>query len=151
MRLTRLMSAALAVAAVAGVVACGSDALSSPTDPNLAIPGAVLGSYGLLTINGQPLPAETRHDAAGTASVTGGVLTLGGGTFFQNLTVSETTAAGQTTSRTSGTQGSFSMRGEQIHFQGSDGGSWDGTWAGNRIAYSITGNNGPVTFVFIRT
>jgi hypothetical protein len=148
MRLKRLMAAALAVAALAGAAACGDTTTSSPSTPD-AITGA-LGTYTLQTINASPLPAETRRDATGASIVTAGQLTLGAGTFFQSLSITDSIFAGQSRSHVSGTQGTFTMTGDQIHFRASDGGTWDGTYRVTKIEYSITGNSGPVAFLFTR-
>jgi hypothetical protein len=151
MRLSRLVPAALAVAAMAGAAACGESSTAFPGSIDSPIPQAALGAYTLQSINTRPLPAETRRDATGSSSVTAGQLTLGAGTFFQSLTIADSTADGQTRVHTSGTQGMFSVSGGEIHFRASDGGTWDGTWTGTKIDYSITGNSGPVTFSFQRS
>jgi hypothetical protein len=149
MRLKRLTAAALAVAALAGAAACGDTTAALPSSPD-AITGA-LGTYTLQSINASPLPVVTRRDGNGSASmVTAGQLTLGAGTFYQSLTIADSTAAGQSSTHTSGTQGTFTMTGDQIHFRAADGGTWDGTYRVTKIEYSITGNSGPVAFLFVR-
>jgi len=148
MRFLRLRSAALAAVLLA-LGACDSMSTGAVVDPN-SVTGA-LGTYTLQTINASPLPVVTRRDASGGAAiVTAGQLTLGGGTFYQSLTITDSTAAGQSSTHTSGTQGTFTMTGDQIHFRAADGGTWDGTYRVTKIEYSITGNSGPVAFLFTR-
>jgi hypothetical protein len=149
MRLTRLMSAAL-VAVVAGVAACGgSDTLVNSDGNNLNSIGA---AFALESVNAHPLPAELRHDPTGTLSVTRGQLFMGSGTFQQILTLHEVSAtSGTTSTRDAVTQGTFTLRGDQIHFQASDGGQWDGTYSGTKVEYAVIGNSGSVTFTFVRS
>ncbi|HEX8243233.1 MAG TPA: hypothetical protein VF541_07050 [Longimicrobium sp.] len=149
MRLTRLMSAAL-VAVVAGVAGCsGADTVVSFDGGSLNSIGA---AFTLESVNGHALPAELRHDATGTLSVTRGQLFMGSGTFQQVLTLYETSATSSMTStRDAATQGTFTLRGDQIHFQASDGGQWDGTYSGTKVEYAVIGNSGSVTFTFVRS
>jgi hypothetical protein len=147
MRFLRLRSAALAAALLA-LGACDSMSTSAIADPDAAT--GALGTYTLLSINASPLPVETRRDGTGSAVVTAGQLTLGAGTFYQSLTITDSTAAGQSSTHTSGTQGTFTMTGDQIHFRAADGGTWDGTYRVTKIEYAITGNSGPVAFLFVR-
>jgi hypothetical protein len=150
MRHTRLRLAALAVV-MAVAAACGR---ASEVVSGDAIGASELASAGsawtLLTVNAQPLPVETRHDPSGSVWVTKGRLAFSGTTFTQVITLSETNAAGQTTTRDSWTQGTYSMSGNRIRFESSDGSQWVGNYTYNRISYAIAGNNGPVSFVFVR-
>lgn len=147
MRLSRLMSAAL-VAVVAAVAGC-SDAGTS-ADPETGGLNSIGASFVLESVNGQAVPAELRHDATSTLLVTKGQLFMGSGTFQQILTLHEVSTTAMTSTRDAVTQGTFTIRGDQIHFQASDGGQWDGTYNGTRLEYAVVGNSGSVTFTFVR-
>jgi hypothetical protein len=144
------------VAAVAAA-ACAMDA----SLPNIGGDGSGLNAVGstaftLQTMNGQPLPVVTRRDASGTAAVMKGTLLLDAGAFTQTLTVRETAAdSSQTSTRDAVTRGTYTVKGTQLHFTAGDGGQWDGTLSSGptflRIDYSIPGNNGPVSFSFLRS
>lgn len=156
MRRARLWMAALGVVvAVAGACAADTGLPASVGDgANLGSAGSV--SFTLQTVNGQPLPVATRNDAAGTAAVLRGTLLLDAGAFTQTLTVHETSAdSSQTSTRDALTRGTYTVKGMQLHFLAADGGQWDGTLSSGptflRIDYSIPGNNGPVTFSFLRS
>ncbi|MBV9110769.1 MAG: hypothetical protein JO306_15270 [Gemmatimonadetes bacterium] len=157
MRRARLWTTALGVVVAVAAAACAMDATlpaSSGDGANLGSAGAV--SFTLQTVNGQPLPVVTRSDAAGTAAVMKGSLVLDDGAFTQTLTVHETSAdSSQTSTRDALTRGSYTVKGTQLHFVATDGGQWDGTLSSGptylRIDYSIPGNNGPVTFSFLRS
>jgi len=144
------------VVAVAAA-ACTTDAslpVSTGDGSNVAPSGPV--SFTLQTVNGQALPVVTRRDAAGSAAVTNGTLVLDGGAFTQTLTVHETSAdSSQTSTRDALTHGTYTQKGTQLHFVASDGGQWDGTLSPGpnflRLDYSIPGNNGAVTFSFLRS
>ena len=156
MRFARLRLAALAVVAAAVAACSSSDAGLGVTDPDIATPGSHssggVANFVLQSVNAKALPAEMRRDATGTMSITRGVLALSAGNFVQTLSLFETTFSGQTSTRDVVTQGTYSVRGGgQIHFQASDGGSWDATYDGAKIEYSVAGNSGQVTFVFVRS
>ena len=156
MRRARLWTAALGVV-VAVAAACAADTtLPSNMGDGASIGSAGAVSFTLQTMNGQALPVVTRRDAAGTAEVTKGSLVLDDGAFTQTLTVHETSAdSSQTSTRDAPTRGTYTLKGTQLHFVATDGGQWDGTLSSGptflRIDYSIPGNNGPVTFSFLRS
>ena len=156
MRRARLWTAALGVV-VAVAAACAADTSFLPSTgdgSNLGAAGSV--SFTLQTVNGHPLPVVTRSDASGTSAVMKGALLLDGGAFTQTLTVHETSAdSSQTSTRDALTRGSYTVKGTQLHFVATDGGQWDGVLSSGptflRIDYSIPGNNGAVTFSFLRS
>lgn len=148
MRFARLKMAALAVVAVAlAVGGCNSD---MATDIPMTPGNASGGSYALVSVNGTALPYEVRNDASGRLSITQGQLSFGTGTFQQSMTLSETPSSGIASVRQSATHGTVTFRGDRIEFKASDGGQWGGVISGNRINYSVPGNNGPVAFSFQR-
>lgn len=147
MRHTRLMSAALVVVA-AGAAACsGTDTVVTP---DISDSSSIQATFALDSVNARALPVEMRHDATGSMSVTRGQLALALGNFQQILTLSETSATGATSTRDAVTRGTFTLKGDQLHFQASDGGAWDGTYNRTRIEYSVSGNSGRITFTFGR-
>lgn len=149
MRFPRLARAALAATAL---MAAGCDTSSSlAVSPNPAA-GSGAASYALATVNGAPLPFDTRSDASGRVSITQGLLTVtGDGAFQQNLTLSETPSGGTASLRQSASQGTYTVSGDRIRFRATDGGEWEGTVGNNRIDYSVPGNNGSFTFSFRRS
>jgi hypothetical protein len=158
MRRARLWTAALGVVVAVVAAACATDTtLPMNTGDGASVGSAGAVSFTLQTVNGQPLPVVTRRDASGTAAVLKGTLVLDGGEFTQTLTVHETSAAdsSQTSTRDALTRGTYTVKGTQLHFVAADGGQWDGTLSSGptylRIDYSIAGNNGPVTFSFLRS
>lgn len=155
MRFARLKMAALAVVAAALAVG-GCDSSTTLVGDSPLSPGSLNGvsgaSYTLTTVNGSGLPYDVRNDASMRVSIVQGQLSFGaGGTFQQSITLSETPPSGTASVRQSATQGTATLRGgDRIEFRANDGGQWEGVISGNRINYSVPGNNGPVAFSFQR-
>jgi len=142
------LRAALAVLAFVAA-GCGSDAAGLALNEPSLVP-ASMAPFTLATVNGQALPVEMRRDSSGRVTLTQGEMMLGGGTFWQRLTLVETPPAGLATTRTSIAQGTIAASGTSVHFRASDGAEWDGTVSPWGIVYAIPGNAGPVTFSFSR-
>ena len=151
MRFARLKMAALAVVALA---VGGCDSSSTLAGDFVLTPGSASGvgsAYTLVTVNSTPLPYDVRNEASGRVSIVQGQLSFGaGGTFVQSITLSETPPSGTASVRQSATQGTATLRGDRIEFRSNDGGQWEGVISGNRINYSVPGNNGSVAFSFQR-
>ncbi|HEU4559177.1 MAG TPA: hypothetical protein VFS20_15050 [Longimicrobium sp.] len=147
------MAALAVVMAALAVGGCDSTSMSvdGPLSPG-GLTGVSGGSYTLTTVNGSGLPYDVRNDASMRVSIVQGQLSFGaGGTFQQSITLSETPPSGTASVRQSATQGTATLRGgDRIEFRANDGGQWEGVISGNRINYSVPGNNGPVAFSFQR-
>jgi hypothetical protein len=142
----RLRAALAAVATLVFAAAgCSSDATSAG---DLAVVPASAAPFTLALVNGQALPVEMRHDSTGRVTLTQGEMMLGGSTFWQRLTLVDTPPSGLATTRTTITQGTITVSGNQVHFRATDGAEWDGTASPGWVVYAIPGNSGPVTFAF---
>lgn len=138
----RSLAAALAVVmAVAGLTAACSESL---TDVAAA---EARGSYLLRAVNDQPLPVLMSDVGGKRVNLVYGELTISTSTFGQLLTFRET-VSGQTTERQSLSQGEVSIEGNRIRFRIVGWGEFEGTLSGNRLEYTIQGNNGPLVFRF---
>lgn len=143
-RILRLAGLALAAALTA---ACAGDATLAAGN---YVPGTPQ-PYALSTINGQPLPMEMRNTSSGRTLVTQGDLSLGGGTFSQRIVLTDVSPAGVATTRESVTEGTITATSDgHVHFRSSAGTEWDGNLQDGSLIYSFAGNNGPMTFVFLR-
>lgn len=141
----RMLAAALGMMAVGTGCSDGSS-VTSPAAPNYWAGG----SYYLFTVNGSSLPYTMRDDASGRVLLTGGQIVCGRTTFSQVLHFSDVGPTGLATARQTTTQGTMTVTGSRIVFRPSTGGEFEGTVTGNRIEYTIQGNMGPLTFVFLK-
>jgi hypothetical protein len=139
----RSLAGALAVVAAAvGLTTACSDSLA--TDAALA---EARGSWVLLSVNAQPLPVLMSDIGGKRVELVAGELNISSSLFTQVLTFRET-VSGQTTQRQSLAQGEVSVEGNRIRFRVFGGGEFEGTITGNRLEYTIQGNNGPLVFLF---
>ncbi|HEX8695261.1 MAG TPA: hypothetical protein VF746_22810 [Longimicrobium sp.] len=139
----RGLAAALAVVVgAAGLTAACSDSLATA-------PAALdaRGSYVLRSVNAQPLPVFMSDIGGKRVELVAGELSISSSLFSQLLTFRETVSA-QTSHRQSLAQGEVSVDGSRIRFRVFGGGEFEGTLAGNRLEYTIQGNNGPLVFLF---
>lgn len=140
----RSLAAALAVVVgAAGLTAACSDSLVTATPASLD----ARGSYVLRSVNAQPLPVLMSDIGGKRVELTAGELSISSSLFSQLLTFRETVGA-QTTQRQSLAQGEVSVEGSRILFRVFGGGEFEGTLTGNRLEYTIQGNNGPLVFLF---
>jgi hypothetical protein len=127
----RIARGFLAVAALAVCSAC-SDSSGPKTS------SAWVGSYTLISINGQNLPAVLFANQLVTFTITSGSVTLNSDNSFSTTgTVQQTPIIGQTTTITETCTGTYAMSGNTITFTESGsassncGGSYNGTWDGS--------------------
>ena len=126
----RIVRGLLAVAAVAVFSSCGDS--SGPNG------GAFVGTYALISVNGQNVPAIIYADQFVTFRITSGSVTLNASnTFSTTGTLQQTPVIGQSTTITETCTGTFVVSGSTITFieSGSTSsfcsGSYDGTWDGS--------------------
>ena len=134
------------------VLALGAAAAGCTDSPTGSSPPDAVGlapRYLLVSVNGQAVPAAMSTSAQGTTtSVVSGEMTFASNVFVQRLTLGQSDANGQYSSRGSMTQGTVTISGNQIRFDSSDGTSWQGRFTSATLDYALPGNNGPVTFSF---
>jgi hypothetical protein len=112
------------VAAAMLVLAACSDA---------AGPDAHVGSFTLVSFNGQGLPQIVEQDASRTLEVTGGVVTLhSDGTFTDRLDFRETTATTVDTDSDVLT-GFYTITGDNVTFDSDDGTTYSMARSGRRL------------------
>ena len=142
----RMLAAAVGMLAVGTVAACSEGITASPSLSDYW----ARGSYYLFTVNGSSLPYTMRDDASGRVLLTAGRLDCERTTFSQVLHFSDVGPTGLATPRQTTTQGTMTVTGSRVVFRPSTGGEFEGTVSGNRIEYTIQGNMGPLTFVFLK-
>jgi len=142
----RVLAAAVGMLVVGTVAACSESITANPNRSD----SWGSGSYHLLSVNGSALPYTMRDDATGRVLLTGGEMSCDRTTFTQVLRFSDVGPSGLATSRSTTVQGTMTVTGSRVIFRPSTGGEFEGTVAGNRIAYTIQGNMGPLTFIFLK-
>jgi hypothetical protein len=111
-------------------------ACEGPTDPTQT----AVGTYGLVQFNGSALPTITSQDATGRVEVVSGTLTLRSDRSFAetiNARFTPTSGAVQTTSVNN--SGTFTVTGNTVRFQTSDGATYSGTMDGIILQYTVQG------------
>lgn len=144
--LRRTMMAAAALVMALGAASC-DDSATAPGDPPPP------GRYRLVSINDQTLPFELQNDAGGRIEVTDGRIDIEGREYLQELLFRLTPAGGVGSSpQQSVSEGTVGVSGTRITFDPRlrDVESYSGTIMGSIITYSIQGNNGTLTFKFMK-
>jgi hypothetical protein len=129
----RLLSAVL----LAGLIACGGDSPTEPTQASLA------GTWSLTTINGSPLPYTIALVGTDKVEVVSDVLNVSSNGTFTQLTSVRTTSNGQATTDNESDSGTYTISGTAVtfHFQ-SDGSTGTATWSGNTMTVAESGLSG---------
>jgi hypothetical protein len=114
----------LALAALIGVGACGSDSTSGP-----AVPTTPIGSYTITTVNGKGLPVALFADASYTYEVTNGTLALTSDGKYSVVTTFRQTLPGNVSMFVDSTGGTWVQTGANIQLKNGQDGTLDtATW-----------------------
>lgn len=142
---------ALALALFAGTSACSDDDVLGPN--------GVQGTYELVSVNDEPLPAvleeEEGNEVTFTFQVTQGSLTLtpsgeAGGTYTVSLTIEILVNGEVWQESTQDESGTYTVSGNAITFL-DEAGEVHGTVDGNQITVTFPGSEfGPIVLVFAR-
>ncbi|MGY8800290.1 MAG: hypothetical protein ACKVG4_16120 [Longimicrobiales bacterium] len=98
-----------------------------------------VGSYALISLNGQPLPLTIEELPGESVTLTSATLTLNAdGTCSLLSTIQETTATG-TATETDSSIGTWGNTGNAISFAWSDGTALAGSWSGDTIVITSEG------------
>jgi len=117
----------LALAALIGVGACGSDSSSGVTGP--PVPTTPIGSYTITTVNGKGLPVALFADASYTYEVTNGTLALTSDGKYSVVTTFRQTLPGNVSTFVDSTGGTWVQTGANIQLKnGQDGTLDNATW-----------------------
>jgi hypothetical protein len=117
----------LALAALIGVGACGSDSSSGVTGP--PVPTTPVGSYSITTVNGKGLPVALFAESTYTYEVTNGALALTSDGKYSVITTFRQTLPGSISTFVDSTGGTWVLTGSTIHLtNGQDGTLDSATW-----------------------
>ena len=124
-------------------IACGGDSASGPN-------ASPVGSFGLASFNGKPLPATVFQDTAFMDVLTAGTLALSGdGTYLSTISANETIEGHLSVYVDSGS-GKWTQAGAVMQFVGADSVKQAATWDGASITLSDTTARPTSTMVFTR-
>jgi len=105
--------------------ACSDTAASGDAD-------AAVGTYTLVTIDGQPLPVVVDQSGADMLEITQGTVVLDADRTFDDSTVLRTTLAGVVSTETDAASGNWTLSGRTVAFTPNDqSGPYEMTWDGN--------------------
>jgi hypothetical protein len=116
----------LALAALIGVGACGSDSSGVAGPP---VPTTPIGSYTITTVNGKGLPVALFAEATYTYEVTNGALALTSDGKYSVVTTFRQTLPGSISTFVDSTGGTWVQTGQNIQLKnGQDGTLDNATW-----------------------
>lgn len=108
------------------VAACGED-------KTVTGPASVAGSYHLDTVNGAPLPAVVAQLGTSKVEVTQGTLSLNSDDTFSGNLETRTTSGSSVTTDQNPVNGTYTVAGNVMTFNFSDGSTTTGAFADNRV------------------
>jgi hypothetical protein len=139
-------------AALAGIVACGSDSTTTPggggTTPP---PTSPVGNYNMSTANGKNLPVALYSDVNYTYEVTTGTIGLTSDGKYSLVTTYRQTIPGNVETFVDSTGGTWVLSGTTVNLtDGSDGTTGAITWSANQLSFAITDGKTTNTFVYAK-
>ena len=140
MKTLRKLTAVLAGALALGAAAC-ENGVTAP-------PGEAVGTYTLVSANGQTLPFVVRDNATSRIVLDTGTMVIeADGDFTMTLNFTES-AGGQSAPRRNITEGTVSINGSSARFDGRLAGSFDGTLTGGVLTIDVVGSDGSLQLRF---
>jgi hypothetical protein len=142
-----MLAYSLAIAAIAGVSACGGDSTTDPATPPPA--STPVGSYSIATVNGKSLPVATAQSGDYKWEITAGSMALTADGKYSVVTTERQTIPNNVETFVDSTGGSWVQSGTTITLtNGDDGSIWTGTWAGLQLTFATTDGTVTTTFVY---
>jgi hypothetical protein len=139
------------VAALAGIVACGSDSTTNPGGGGPPTPTTPVGSYSMSTANGKNLPVALYSDVNYTYEVTIGTIGITSDGKYSLVTTYRQTIPGNVETFVDSTGGTWILSGTTLNLtDGQDGSTGAITWSANQLSFAISDGKTTNTFVYAR-